>query len=177
MHPKEIRKQVLERIYNSYDRYFFNMDDLSDLKADVGEKILDEAIRYLRGHNFIEILGEHIGQQFLNYSALRITSSGIDLVEDPEEFNRLFKIQVNNFSNVSGSNISVNSNSNNQSISAQELTPEVISLLLEIKGATEEKDIERTTTLMDKLRELSLEVFYGVISNGIFQFLVMNNIS
>jgi len=39
------------------------------------------------------------------FDSIKITEYGIDLVENKEDFNRLFKIEVNNISDITNSNI------------------------------------------------------------------------
>ena len=49
---------------------------------------------------------------------MKITADGVDLVEDPEEFRKLFTIKVNNnnFGDINHSNLNVNSENNKQTV-------------------------------------------------------------
>jgi len=118
MNPKEIRKSILEVLYKNRSKDFFSPNDLlNELK--ISDEELDNEIRYLSEKYFIKIVGgEFCGQQFLNFVGVKITADGVDLVEDPEEFRKLFTIKVNNnnFGDINHSNLNVNSENNKQTV-------------------------------------------------------------
>ncbi len=176
MHPKELRRQILQKIYDSNDRYFFDMGNLTELELQVGARELHNAIRYLEGHYYLEIMGPYMGKEFLNYVGLKITSSGIDLVEDPDEYNKLFSVKINNFGDISHSNINIESNHNSQQIEIHNISDEVLELLKGIKVATDKKDNSKLKTLMSTLMSASMDIFLGVVSSGIYQFIIQNGI-
>ncbi len=75
--------------------------------------------------------------------------------------------------NAFNSNVAYNSSRLTQSIkiSHDEFTPQIKKLLLELKKATEVFNQKEIETLMERLRNMSANIFCGVISSGIFQFL------
>ncbi len=113
MTTKEIRKKILEILYRDRAKDFIRPDSLLSEIA-IKEEELDNEIRYLSEKYYIRIIGEFMGQKFLNFSGLKITADGIDLVEDPEEFNKLFTLKINNFGNLQDSNVNIDSNKTKQ---------------------------------------------------------------
>jgi len=109
MTTKEIRKKILEILYRDRSENFIKPEKLvSEIK--ITEEELDNEIRYLSEKYYIRIMGEYMGKRFLNFSGLKITADGVDLVEDPDEFNKLFTFKINNFSNLQNSNVNIESN-------------------------------------------------------------------
>jgi hypothetical protein len=110
MNPKEIRKKILRDLYDKRSDDFTEPEKLVAVVG-VSEQALDTEIRYLEGKHLLKIMGEYMGKQFLNFAGLKITSHGIDVVENPDEFNRLFTIKINSnhFGNVHHSNINIDS--------------------------------------------------------------------
>lgn len=165
MHPKEVRRNVLQAIYDSDSRYFFEIKNLEKLTKDVGEKNLDEAIRYLEGHNYLEIMGAFMGQEFLNFHALRITSSGIDLLENPEEVSKLFTVKINHFENISNSNLNIESPYSDQNLKVSELSSEIQKILNDLIIAIQQKDDTKAFNLLSELKEGARDIFWGIVSN------------
>lgn len=163
MTKQEIRREVLQRIYDSDDREFFNLSELEDIQKEVGDKILDQELRYLDGKNYIKIKGEYMGSQYLNYSYLALTSDGVDLVEEPDKFNQMFPISVVNISNNNSSNISVLSPNTHQEIK-KSLDEETIKALNNLKDALEKKDENKVLGI---LKGLSRDVLIGLTTEGL----------
>jgi len=114
MEPKEIRKKILEILYSKRSDFFV---DPQTLLAPLGvtDEVLDMEIRYLNEKGFLKIMGKHNGK-FLNFAGIKISANGIDLVEDHEEFNKLFTIKIsnNNFGDVKDSQLNINAENTNQ---------------------------------------------------------------
>jgi len=116
MSPKEVRKKVLEVLYENRSEFYVATKKLLDL-VDTTEEILDTEIRYLEEKFLLKIPGgRYMGQQYLNFPGVKITAYGIDLVEDPEEFNKLFSININAFGSVNNSNLAIGKNDSKQTI-------------------------------------------------------------
>lgn len=86
-----------------------------------------------------------------------ITASGIDLVENKEEFNHLFKIEVNNISELSNSVVNIgNNNSINNSVNQIDKVIELIEKINHPKKADIlqiAQDYKKTSN-PEKLKEL-----------------------
>jgi hypothetical protein len=113
MNNNGIRRRIIEELYNSNEEKPGLMTPHGRLIDEIGieNNELDRNINYLHEKRFIDLL--RAGK----YYAAKITPKGIDLIENPEEFNTLFP-QVNITQNivqdsshvVIGSNNSININ-------------------------------------------------------------------
>lgn len=88
-HPKAIRRWILEMLY---ERYLENPTEMLGPEdfletGQVDKKQLAVNIHYLYDKNLVELI---TGYQPPLFAAVRITPRGIDLVENPIEFNLLF---------------------------------------------------------------------------------------
>ena len=131
MEPKEIRMSILKVLYDKRDKFYVSTEDLMAI-IPVAEKELDQEIRYLDDKGYLKIMSEFCGKEYLNFPGIKITSFGIDLVENPDEFNNLFSI-VNNFHGVDRSNISIGSQWVIQNIEINELDDETKDKIEELK--------------------------------------------
>jgi len=169
MHPKEVRQKVLEFVYNSQDRYFVDVSNLRNALSNVPDKDLHEAILYLEGRHFIEIPSKTTGGPYFYYPILRITTTGIDLVEDPDSLNEKVTVTMNHFANNSG-NVSVNSPGSTQSIviKSTDISPELAKILIELKRALNSQDTDVIWPLLQQIQTLSENVFLKIILSGVF---------
>lgn len=167
MTPNEIRREILSTIYNSDDRKFFKMEELEELREKVGDKDLHNEIDYLDDKGYIKTKKTITD----GYFSVSITSLGIDLVENPKNFNKLFTISVNNLQNVSRSNISIDSPFSIQSLKENQNNKEIVHLLKEMKEAVDKKDANKSLNILKKIGSISKDVVIGVISNGIYEYL------
>ena len=113
MNTKEIRKKILELLYQNRSEFFVKPSLLLE-KLDYSDEQLDNEIRYLSEKGYVKIMSEFCGQRFLSFTGLKLTANGVDLVEDPDEFNKLFTVKINNFGNLDNSNVNIDSNKNRQ---------------------------------------------------------------
>ena len=117
---KEIRKIILEFLYDRRSDFGVNPRDLLT-SIGISDKVLDTEIRYLEGKGLVRVSDRcMMGGNPLNFVDVKITSEGIDLVEDPEKFDKLFTIKIsnNNFGNVNNGILSIGSGSAEQTISS-----------------------------------------------------------
>ena len=168
MTPKEIRKKILEVLYeHRSDDIGAAVQDIKDALPAIEDKVLHQEISYLEGKYLAETTGHFMGQAYLNYYAVRITATGVDLVEDPEAFGKLFSINVhqNNFGDISGSNISVNSQYVSQIIDQQD--SEVKALLEQLLEATKKKDKSAILKTLSYIGDKSLDLLIAIIAGGV----------
>lgn len=122
MNPKTLRKQILKALYAKRAEDFTGPQDLlSEIK--VSEDSLDIEIRYLEEKYLVNIIGKSMGKRYLNFAGVKITADGVDLVEDPEEFNKMFTIKIHNnqFGDLKHSNVSIDSGNVNQSTASKSI--------------------------------------------------------
>lgn len=165
MTPNEIRKEILQAIYNSEDRNNFN-SGFKELSENVGEKQLYNEIKYLRDKGYLEAKF-YIGGSY----SLKITPLGIDSVEQPEESNKLPPVSITHIQNVSKSNINVNSPNATQSLGTNKISEEVINLLKEMKEAIDRQDKNKSLSVFEKILSISKDIAIGILSNGIYECL------
>ncbi|MDD5083338.1 MAG: hypothetical protein PHT88_00175 [Candidatus Moranbacteria bacterium] len=171
MGPKDIRKKILEMLYSQRSGFMVKTDDLiNSFKPKLDDPILHQEIEYLKGKGFLETQAEFMGREYLYFAGLKITPIGIDLVENPEEFGKLFNVHINNFGNISQSNVVASSSNINQSINVQtnDISPEILELLQQLKKAIEDGDIEKKDSLLQKLRSGAENVFWNLVASGIY---------
>ncbi|PIU89177.1 hypothetical protein COS64_01135 [archaeon CG06_land_8_20_14_3_00_37_11] len=113
MENKEIRAKILNFLYNRDEekpQHYVSKKDLLDfLQIDLNR--LNSNVIYLRDKGYITLM-QSIGSIFEHAI---ITAYGKDLVEAPDEFNKLFSINVitNSIGVAIGDNINQNVNINN----------------------------------------------------------------
>jgi hypothetical protein len=172
MDPKEIRKKILEVLYlHRQDDFFETRKFVEELKSDgfdVGDRTLHGEIKYLKDKGYLETMSEFCGSEYLYFAALRITSCGVDLVEDPEQFGKLFsiKIHTNSFGDISNSNISIDS-SNIQQIINSETDPDLKLKLGELQDALKEKDKGKIIKILSYIGDKSIDVLIALLINKI----------
>lgn len=108
IHEKiELRKLILLALYKSWEAWedWYNISNINDIFPDINEIDLDRQIHYLEDKYYLKIVWKHIGKQYLSFLGIRITDHGVDLVENKEDFNKLFKIEVNTISEITNSSI------------------------------------------------------------------------
>ncbi|MHA1215685.1 MAG: hypothetical protein ACTSPG_10325 [Candidatus Hodarchaeales archaeon] len=91
MDNKEIRASILKRLYDFHQKEPYNILELQDFQLKVPENLLLGNLRYLNEKSLIEFkldMGGHSGYA-------RITAFGIDVVENPEQFEGQFSINFN----------------------------------------------------------------------------------
>ena len=87
--PRLIRRIVMEQLYASFLEDPMQMLTPTDI-TDTGKVTITELIpcaHYLADRNLIELM---VGYNPPLFAATRIAPEGIDLIEDPLEFDRLF---------------------------------------------------------------------------------------
>jgi len=169
---KEIRKIILETLYNHRQDDLLRIDDFSEeLKKknlEIDERTLHGEIKYLKEKILVDTMGDFCGKEYLHFSGLKITAYGIDLVEDPEEFGKLFSINIssNSFGDINNSNISVNSN-NIQQLIKNETNDELKSKLKELEKAINEKDKSRIIKTLQYIGDKSVDVLIALLINKV----------
>lgn len=107
----ELRKQLLIELYKSWENWedWLSGHKITQHFSHINEIDLDRQIGYLENKYYLKIVWKYM-KQYMWFIAIKITDAGIDLVENKEDFNKLFKIEINNISDVSHSNIVIGSN-------------------------------------------------------------------
>lgn len=169
MHPKEIRRSVLEILYESRADFMVNTEELVESLKQKGmeldERTLHGELNYLDEKGFIKKVGS-FNQKYLNFIGLGITAYGVDLVEDPEEFSKLFSIKINHFGDISNSNVNIDSPRAEQELSVMlSESPELQNKLLELREMINAKDSKKTLSILTELSEGSKAVFWNVVSS------------
>lgn len=87
--PKQIRRQILELLYDRYARDPMHSLLPAELYIESGlaPEDVTPAVFYLHERGYVELL---VGYNPPNFDAIRISPKGIDLVEDAAAFIRLF---------------------------------------------------------------------------------------
>ncbi|NVP17559.1 hypothetical protein HUU51_02470 [Candidatus Gracilibacteria bacterium] len=112
----ELRKQILKELYISWEKGEDFINKLDEKFDKINELDLDLQILYLSDKGYLTIYGRCTGPRYLNCAGIRISEHGIDLIENKEEFNHLFKIEVNNVSDINNSVISIGNNNKIENI-------------------------------------------------------------
>ena|SRR4030042_4303615 len=96
--PIEIRRNVIKFLYEFFKEKPFNYMKIGELcsKLGVEEKDLQWNLEYLAQNGYIVGSMHKVLGSAHYIEKVKISSSGIDLIEDPSEFNRTFPdIQIN----------------------------------------------------------------------------------
>ena len=144
-----LRRAILERL-NENPRFLSRPHELAKFLENDPRDTAD-AIKYLAGHGYVEIKGENPASAT---GLTRITSDGIDLVEDPDEFNRLMPpiqqtviVQGDLSGNVQGSG-SIQGDTTNINV-------EVFFSTLQEKIEASDLPADEKRTLLDSIKSLS----------------------
>ena len=169
MKPKEIRRKILETTYeHRHDDFGIETRQLESILKNVDEKTLHQEITYLEQKNLVTNKGRFMGKPYLNYSAVAITAWGIDLVEDSDEFGRLFSINIdarqNNFGNITGSNINIDSRYVSQIINEQD--DKAQELLKNLNESIKNKDKDTIIKTLGYIGDKSLDLLIAIIAGG-----------
>jgi replication fork clamp-binding protein CrfC len=97
----------------------------------------------------------------------KITADGIDLCENPDLYGQIFPLSINNFGNVSNSNLAIGSPQANQTITQQEISPEIKQLLEELKQALANQDKKKAKSLFSKLLDFGGNIATQIITAAI----------
>lgn len=174
MKPQEIRRKILEILYQQRAEFMVKTEDLiNSFDPRLDDPILHQEIEYLSGKDYLETKAEDIGRRYLYFAGLKITPYGVDLVEDEDAFSRMFQINVAHFGDVSNSNIVANNSQGKQTLNIEqpELTPEIRVILEQLKEAVEKKDVETSNLLLEKLKSGAESVFWNLVASGILSML------
>lgn len=119
MNAKEIRGAILNSLYKRRDEHIIMLADVQD-DTDLSEQDVRREGQYLYEKGLIET-----GHKTLaGFMSLRITSTGVDYIEDPSDANKPYSINVdasqNYFSNISNSTIAHKSDGVTQNIGDQD---------------------------------------------------------
>lgn len=104
MKSKEVRKNILHALYEERSKFMVTPDDLLNA-INVSDIELDTEIRYLSDKGLVKIKGEFMGRM-LNFAGVQITAIGIDAVEDPDSFGKIFSLNINQVNADNGSSVS-----------------------------------------------------------------------
>lgn len=167
--PQAIRNSLLKAIYESGNRYSFNLKrDFNHQRMLVGKERLENEIRYLTDQGYVRVKNKTLDEDY----ELEITGKGVDYVEEAmrirkkeKEPTKIPTMIVNN------SNISINSPYSTQNLEQKKINKEVISLLKEMKGAVEKKDKNKSLSTLKKIGLISKDIAIGIVSNGIYEYL------
>jgi hypothetical protein len=170
MKPKEIRKKILEALYeHRADSMGMQTENLSSVLKDIDDKTLHQEISYLEQKNWVKTSGEYMGKQYLNFSFVGITAWGVDLVEDPEEFGKIFSISIdarqNHFSNISGSNIAIDTKYVSQIIN--DADDETSLLLNDLLKALEKSDKNKIIKILGYIGDKSMDLLVAIVAGGV----------
>jgi len=116
MTNQEIRRKILELLYNEYQIHPYLTVSAKDLLYKIGitKQELFTNIVYLEEKGYVE-LQKALGTPFIS---ARISVYGIELVEDESEFNIKFRIRQN-ITHIEGDMIGVVSQGDNAQITTQ----------------------------------------------------------
>lgn len=167
MTPKEIRREILQTIYDSDDREFFDIEELEQLRKEIGDKKLHNEIDYLNDKGYLKARKTIAN----SYFSLKITPLGIDSVEKPEDSNKPSPVSITHIQNVSKSNINIDSPNAIQSLEANEISEELTNLLKEMKEAIDRQDKKKSLSIFEKICSISKDIAIGILSNGIYECL------
>lgn len=112
----ELRKQILKELYISWEKWEDFINKLDEKFDKINELDLDLQILYLSDKWYLTIYWRCTWPRYLNCAWIRISEHWIDLIENKEEFNHLFKIEVNNISDINNSVISIWNNNKIENI-------------------------------------------------------------
>lgn len=167
-HPKTIRKKILEILYDYRQEGMVDLKILQERLVKAGFELDDRTLHgeiiYLEDKGYLDIMGKFCGREYLHFHALRITSYGVDLVEDPEEFNKLFTVKINHIGNILNSNVAIDSPHSNQKIDISELSPELQQAVKDLEKAIQEKDDKKVFDLLAVLKDGAKNVFWNIVS-------------
>lgn len=159
MGNSEIRRKILEILYETARKQNGRYKNRHDLKTQLGldDKDLDFHILYLYEKHYLEI----VRAPRVNFQSAKITSRGIDLVEDNNRLNSIFPINIthNTVQNspgtvINSSNVSINIHESFNKIYEQinDKTPENPEKVKEIIENIE-KELEREEINKSKLQK------------------------
>lgn len=113
----DLRKKILLELYKSWENWDHSLDTEKLIKVlkNIDEIDLDRQLLYLEEKYYLKKVWK-FNRIHLGFIWVTITSSWIDLIENKEEFNHLFKIEVNNISDVTNSIISIWNNNKVENI-------------------------------------------------------------
>lgn len=165
---KKLRSDILKYLYENRSSYWVDTDALHQ-SLDVPERELHTEIMYLKDKYLVETVAEFIGKEFLYFKGVKITSSGIDLVENPEDNQGLFSINISSFGNVTNSNLSIGSQHINQSLTIDKTDKELVNKIEELKEALEEKDQSKAIKALNYIGDKSVDLFISILASGLLQ--------
>ena len=139
---KENRKKILDFLYRERgkaDVWVLLRDICKNLN--MSKEGLQKEVRYLCQKGFVAFPGNATEYDEV-FSHMHITELGIDLVEDPEAYNKLFSININanSFGDITGSNLNINSSDVIQSIDNNGIDEDVLLKIKELEEAIKNKD-------------------------------------
>jgi hypothetical protein len=168
MNAKEIRKTILDKLYQDRSEPVVTVSDIQALfTPPLADNILHREIEYLDAKGLAEIRERTLDKKYLSFWGARITAEGIDLCEDPDSYGQLFSVNINNIGNVTNSNLAIGSTQSTQSITQQGISPEVMQLLEELKQALLAKEKDKAKSIFDRLLGFGENVAAQVIAAAI----------
>ena len=120
----QIRREILKVCFNEYQNnphgYAYKVDLLKFIP--VTDVELERNIKYLYRGGYLDAKGHDSG-----YTHLQITNHGIDVFSDPEEFNKVFRLKIEQTTNNIGGDMIITqlTGNNNQNIIKSEITETV----------------------------------------------------
>lgn len=162
--PQEIRDAILKFLqFQDEQNIIHTRHDLLEtalLPIDSGK--LYRELRYLRDHSYITSKGTI--EQPLFFTS--ISAKGRDYVEGVVSSPTVQTI-VNNFTNVSNSNISINSQKIQQIIRDNNVSEEVTAKLEELIEAVKSKNKSKILSLLGFIADKSVDVLTSILVSGI----------
>jgi hypothetical protein len=168
MSPKEIRKVILDKLYKERGEPVVTVAQLQKrFNPMLGDKELEQEIKYLEEKGYATIESPTLDKIYLSFWGAKITADGIDLCENPDLYGQIFPLSINNFGNVSNSNLAIGSPQANQTITQQEISPEIKQLLEELKQALANQDKNKAKSLFSKLLDFGGNIATQIITAAI----------
>lgn len=142
---------------------------LDDIIEEFGDKhTVKQFVRYLEGMRYIRLINdkfEELHNNILDYKAYQITKLGETYLLKHQGIAQSVSYHQNNFGDISGSNISIDSQYVSQIIDKQD--DETKELLTQLLEATEKKDKPAILKALGYIGDKSLDLLVAIIAGGV----------
>lgn len=161
MTSKETRRKILEFLYQKNEEGNKEVG-YKDLQKNIQASNIElqNAINYLKNDGYIHA-EPALGNPF--YMSW-IKNKGIDLVENSEEFGKLFSVNIQHIEKIENSgngNVQIAKDNSSQKISQNNIPPEILE---QLKIAIEKKDKSLLFKTLEELEDGAKTVFWTFIS-------------
>lgn len=166
--PHATRRKILTTLYERRSEDMgIPVSILLSKLPQINKRDLHQELIYLEQKGYIRIPDKVMGQEFLNFTFVAITAGGVDLIEDPDAFNKLFAVHVHqhNFGDVANSNVSINSQHVSQMV--QVADDETKALLKSLEQALEKKDQKGILKSLKYLGDKSVDLLIAIVAAGL----------